>query len=144
MPKKFYTSLPAGYAVCQHANCPMAETCLHQIAYAELLAKEDILRVVNPSKCSKDDQCKYYHSNEPITYARDFAHFQKRMFPEQYDRFSMILIGKFGRNAYYERRRGDTALTPEEQRIVLDALRKVGVTEEMKFKSYEENTNWYD
>ena len=144
MPKKFYTSLPAGYAVCQHADCPMAETCLPQIAYAELLAKEDILRVVNPSKCSKDAQCKYYRSNEPITYARGFAHFQKRMFPEQYDRFSMILIGKFGRNAYYERRRGDTALTPEEQRIVLDALRKVGVTEEMKFESYEENTNWYD
>ena len=56
----------------------------------------------------------------------------------------MILISKFGRNAYYERRRGDTALTPKEQRIVLDALKAVGVTEEMKFESYEENTNWYD
>ncbi|MDY5656083.1 MAG: DUF6078 family protein [Prevotella sp.] len=51
---------------------------------------------------------------------------------------------KFGRNAYYERRRGDTALTPKEQRIVLDALKKVGVKEEVTFESYEENTNWYD
>ena len=66
------------------------------------------------------------------------------MFPDQYDRFSTILIGKFGRNAYYERRRGDTALTPKEQRIVLDALKKVGVTEKMTFERYEENTNWYD
>ena len=98
MPKKFYTSIPDGYAVCQHSDCPMAETCLHQIVYPVMLEKKDIL----------------------------------------------ILIGKFGRNAYYERRRGDTALTPKEQRIVLDALKKVGVKEEVTFESYEENTNWYD
>ena len=66
------------------------------------------------------------------------------MFPEQYDCFSTILIRKFGRNAYYERRRGDTALTPKEQQIVQDALKKVGVTDEMKFESYEENTNWHE
>lgn len=144
MPKKFYTSLPAGYAVCQHSDCVMAETCLHQIAYPTMLAENDILRLVNPSMCSKDALCKYYRSNAPITYARGFAHFQKRMFPEQYNRFSTMLIDRFGRNAYYERRRGDTALTPEEQRIVLDALKQVGITEEMKFESYEENTNWYD
>ena len=109
-----------------------------------MLEKNDILSVVNPGRCSKDDKCKFYRSNKPITYARGFAHFQKRMFPEQYDRFSTILISKFGRNAYYERRRGDTALTPKEQQIVLDALKAAGVTEEMKFERYEENTNWYD
>lgn len=144
MPKKFYTSLPTDYPVCQLSDCPMAETCLHQIVYPTMLEKNDILSVVNPDRCSKDAKCKFYRSNKPITYAHGFAHFQKRMFPGQYDRFSMMLISKFGRNAYYERRRGDTALTPKEQRIVLDALKKVGVTEEMKFESYEENTNWYD
>ena len=144
MPKKYYTSLPSGYSVCQHQDCPMAATCLHQIAYPALLEKDEILHVVNPNKCSKDAQCKFYRSNKPITYARGFAHFQKRMFPDQYDRFATMLIARFGRNAYYERRRGDTALTPKEQRIVLDALKKAGVTEEMKFEHYEENTNWFD
>ena len=144
MPKKFYTSIPSGYPVCLHGDCPMAETCLHQIVYPTLLEKSDILYVVNPNRCSKDDKCKFYRSNKPITYARGFAHFQKRMFPSQYDRFSMILTNKFGRTSYYERRRGDTALTPKEQRIVLDALKQAGVTEEMKFESYEENINWYD
>ena len=144
MPKKFYTSIPSGYAVCQYSDCQMAETCLHQIVYLTRLEKDDIISMVNPNRCSKDDKCKFYRSNKPITYARGFAHFQKRMFPDQYDRFSMILMSKFGRNAYYERRRGDTALTPKEQKIVLDALKRVGVTEEMKFESYEENTNWDD
>ena len=56
----------------------------------------------------------------------------------------MILTNKFGRTYYYERRRGDTALTPKEQRMVLDALKQAGVTEEMKSESYEENIKWYD
>ena len=144
MPKKFYTSIPDDYSVCQHSDCQMAESCLHQIVYPVMLEKKNILSVVNPNRCSKDAKCKFFRSNKPITYARGFAHFQERMFPDQYDRFSTILIGKFGRNAYYERRRGDTALTPKEQRIVLDTLKKVGVTEEMTFERYEENTNWYD
>ena len=56
----------------------------------------------------------------------------------------MILTNKLGRTYYYERRRGDTALTPKEQRMVPDALKQPGVKEEMKFARYEENINSYD
>ena len=77
-------------------------------------------------------------------YARGFTNFQKRMFPDQYLKFMNMLIATFGRNAYFERRRGETALSPKEQAIVLKALKKVGVTEEMEFDKYEENLNWND
>ncbi|MDR4037909.1 MAG: DUF6078 family protein, partial [Parabacteroides sp.] len=50
----------------------------------------------------------------------------------------------FGRNPYFERRRGEFPLSPKEQRIVLNALRRVGVTEELRFDHYEESVNWYD
>ena len=56
----------------------------------------------------------------------------------------MILTNKFGRTYYYERRRGDTALTPKEQRMVPDALKQAGATEEMKVESHEENINSYE
>ena len=45
---------------------------------------------------------------------------------------------------YFERRRGEFPLSPKEQRIVLNALRRVGVTEELRFDHYEESVNWYD
>lgn len=77
-------------------------------------------------------------------YARGFTNFQKRMFPDQYLKFMNQLIATFGRNAYFERRRGETALSPKEQAIVLKSLKKVGVTEELKFDKYEENLNWKD
>ena len=67
------------------------------MVYPVMSEKKDILSVVNPTKCSQDAKCKFFRSNKSVTYARGFAHFQKRMFPDQYDRFSMILIDKFGR-----------------------------------------------
>ena len=54
------------------------------------------------------------------------------------------LIGKFGRNAYFERRRGDSPLSPKEQETVLAALLKAGITENIPFDKYEDIINWYD
>ena len=144
MPKKFYTTLPDDYPVCQHSDCPMAATCLHRIAYTALIEEKDYLRLINPNRCGKDETCRFYRSSKPVTYARGFTNFQKRMFPDQYRHFMSILVARFGRNPYFERRRGETALSPKEQRIVLNALKKAGITEEMKFDGYEEALNWYD
>lgn len=60
------------------------------------------------------------------------------MTQEQYQKFLDILQSKFGRNPYFERRNGKTLLTPEEQAVILEALRKVGIKDEHKFDSYIE------
>ena len=144
MPTKTTFSPPHGYAVCIHADCPMASSCLHRIAYPMLLETGNFLRLVNPSRCTKDASCSFYRSNRPVTYARGFTNFQKRMFPDQYSRFMSICINHWSRNPYFERRRGERSLPPDEQVFILNALKTVGVTEDMKFDSYEENINWYD
>lgn len=144
MPKKEFKSLPTDYPVCEHSNCPMASTCLHQMAYSTLMEQEEYLRLVNPAKCSKDGTCSYYRNCKPVIYARGFTNFQKHMFPEQYRKFMSICISHWSRNPYFERRRGERALSPNEQSFILNALKKVGITDEMKFDSYEENVNWYD
>lgn len=77
-------------------------------------------------------------------YARGFTGFQKRMFPGQYRTFMQTLIGTFGRNAYFERRRGETPLPPAEQETIIAALRKAGVTEDLTFDHYEEQINYCD
>lgn len=144
MPKILYKDIPADFDICLHEDCPRAASCLRQIAYKPLLEHNRILHLVNPIRCTKDDKCPYYRNSTPITYARGFTNMQRRMFPEQYYRFMSILQSRFGRNAYYERRKGNFALTPKEQKLVLRALRQAGVKEEMKFDRYEENLNWFD
>ena len=144
MPKKRYTSVPPFYAVCILDDCPMAKGCLHQIACQRLLPERTFMRLVNPEKCEKSTQCPFYRDATPQQYAKGFTQFQKHMYPEQYEKFSHLLIAEFGRNPYYERRRGDTALSPKEQQLVIDTLKKVGVNTSMKFDAYERIINWYD
>ena len=144
MIKKLYTTAPDNYPVCVHAQCPKAGECLHRIAFEKLRTEKEYMRLLNPDHCTADDHCTKFRSSKPERYARGFAHFQRRMYLDQYDRFMTMLIGRFGRNPYFERRRGDTALSPAEQTVVLQALRKAGVTEEMEFDSYEDAINWYD
>lgn len=144
MPKKIYTGIPFQYPVCLHADCPRAATCLHQIVYPKLMKSDTILKLVNPQMCAKDGQCQFYRDSKPVKYARGFTNFQSRMYPGQYYKFMRILIATFSRNSYYERRRGDTLLSPKEQEIVLEALHRVGITEDFPFDQYEEFTNWFD
>lgn len=144
MPKKIYREIPENYPVCQHADCPRAATCLHQLAYRPTLEKREYLRLINPARCSQDERCPYYRDSTPVTYARGFTKFQQQMYPAQYKAFMNTLIQVFGRNPYFERRRGETALSPKEQKLVLQALRKAGVKAPLPFDRYEENVNWYD
>ncbi len=144
MPKKEYTALYAKYAVCVHADCQCADTCLRHIGYNELLKTEKILRIINPTKCTKNDKCHHYRNSSPVTYARGFTGFQEKMYPAQYETFRFACIGMFGRNGYFMRRRGAFALPPLEQEMVLQALRDAGVTEDLPFDSYEERLNWVD
>ena len=144
MPKKNFKGIPYRYSVCQYSDCPQAATCLHQIVYPQLLEKEDYLLLINPQRCTKDGQCKFYRDSKPVKYALGFKNFQRRMYPGQYYEFMRILVAEFSRNCYYERRRGATALSPKEQKIVLDALHKVGIKEDYAFDQYEERINWYD
>jgi len=144
MPKKDYQELPSHYPVCVHSDCPLAASCLHQLAYKELCKTMERMWLINPSRCTKAEDCKYYRNSEPVRYARGFSSFQDKMYPKQYAAFKQQLIARFNRNDFYRRRRGELALPPAEQAFVLDALRKAGVTEEMPFDSYEDRRNWYD
>lgn len=67
---------------------------------------------------------------------------QKRMYPDQYDKFMTILICHFGRNQYFKRRRGDILISPEEQQAIKIALEKAGVSNPMDFDQYVETINW--
>ena len=142
MPKKEYTSLPKDYPVCEHSSCPRAATCLHQTAYSTLMEHAEYLRLINPTRCSKDEACTYYRDKKPVIFARGFTNFQKRMYPQQYDKFMTTLILNFGRNQYFKRRRGDILLPPEEQEVIKLMLEKVGADSKMDFDKYEEHINW--
>jgi hypothetical protein len=126
MPKKIFTNMPAHYPVCVHENCPLADDCLHRVAY-DLQKKEAVhLRLINPERCSQDDACTHFKKALPVTYAVGFTNFKERMYPSQYQRFMDAMVAIFGRTPYFERRRGVTPISPKEQAVILKTLKSVG------------------
>lgn len=92
---KIYKDIPAGYPLCLHADCPMADSCLRQLAYRRHEELGTFLKLINPSKCSKQADCPHYVSNQPVRFAKGFTNFQKRMYPDQYDnRWSLTNTSK--------------------------------------------------
>ena len=139
---KIYKDIPADYPLCLNKDCPMADSCLRQLAYRRHEELGTFLKLINPSKCSQQADCPYYVSNQPVRFAKGFVNIQKLMYPEQYAKFMTLLICHFGRNQYFKRRRGDIVLPPEEQEVIQMALEKAGVTQPMEFDEYITAINW--
>lgn len=135
-------TIPANYPLCLHADCPMADTCLHQLAFRRQNELGTYVRLINPIHCTKQQGCTHYAPSRPVLFAKGFKGFRKRMYPDQYDTFMTLLICHFGRNQYFKRRRGDVLLTPDEQDIVRAALERAGVRQVMDFDQYVEALQW--
>lgn len=144
MNKICYKDIPSRYKVCLHADCVRASVCLRQLAYRSLMEKEEVLWLLNPLRCTKDESCPYYRNGGIAVYALGFKGMKERMYPKQYQEFMSILTAQFGRNPYFERRSGKKPLSPKDQRLVLQALKRVGVEENLEFDRYEERVNWND
>ena len=143
MNKINYKDVPGCFLHCINADCPMAEHCLRQIATRALPKDELSVRILNPQITESSENCKFYRSDEPQVYARGFKNMQKQMLPGQYDTFRYRLIGKFGRNPYFERRKGARLCTPKDMLKVKAALKELGL-EHLEFDAYEERVNWSD
>ncbi|MDO5418833.1 MAG: DUF6078 family protein [Bacteroides sp.] len=139
-----HNEVPGNYAHCIRRDCPLATNCLRAMAW-EALPKEIIsVSVLNPARTKTTTDCPFYRNAASVTYARGFTKMQQQMFPEQYFRFSNRLIASFGRNPYFERRRGERPLSPKEQQTVRAALKYAGVSPDLEFDAYEERLSWND
>ena len=136
--------IPYAFALCGDTECACAGTCLRHIAYLQQVETAKVMTMVNLRFCAKDYTCAFYRDATPVVYARGFTQMQKRMLPEQYDKFLWKLIAHFGRNPYFERRNGKRLLPPGEQELIAEVARQVGMTEEFKFDTYEYRYNWKD
>ena len=138
-----YNQVPHNFALCLHAECPMADTCLHRMVWSAVPDSEEHLTVLNPSCTVPGAECRYYRSAQKEVYARGFRGMQARMVPGQYIAFSQRLISHFSRNSYYERRRGERLCSPKDMAYIREVLADLGLAH-LEFDAYEERCNFID
>ena len=134
--------VPHNYTCCQSTTCPLRETCLHHIAWQLLPQNRDTFTAYNPAVINESGDCDFFRSNEQQRFAKGFVGMQKKMFPGQYVTFKYELFRLFGRTSFYECRRGNRLLSPEEQEAVRKALKRAGADESLEFDAYEDQIAW--
>lgn len=138
-----YNQVPHNFALCLHAECPMATTCLRRMVWSAVPEGEEYLTILNPSGIVPSAGCRYYRPAQKEVYARGFRGMQARMLPAQYAKFSDKLTRYFSRNCYYERRRGDRLCSPKEIAYIREVLAEIGLSA-LEFDAYEERHNFCD
>ena len=133
-----YSKIPSNYGLCA-ANCPRGDTCLRRIAYDRIPAN-----VVFPPTLhlkaieAMAGKCKYYRSNEKVRYAKGFIHTAEAISVGQSGTFRYRLIGLWGIRRYYQKRKGETLLSPTEQQQVIAIARNLGLQRTEYFDAYVE------
>lgn len=137
-----YSKIPSNYGLCA-ADCPRGDTCLRRIAYDRIPAN-----VVFPPTLhlkaieAMAGKCKYYRSNEKVRYAKGFLCTAGALAVSVSGTFRCRLIGSWGVRRYYQKRKGETLLSPAEQQQVVALARKLGVRVDEYFDGYVEEYDW--
>lgn len=134
-----YETMPEHFIACFNNECPMADTCLRQLAVQSKQLKPFILQAVNYAR-QKNKNCNYYKENKLVTMAYGMVHSFHEVKADHISQLRNTLINYFGRGSYYLRRNGLRVMPPEEQKFIASVFRKYGY--EVKFDRTEVSTAW--
>ncbi|MBR5803135.1 MAG: hypothetical protein IKY31_02155 [Bacteroidaceae bacterium] len=133
-------TIPYQYKLCIASECPMASTCLRQVAFK--LANELALNIFNPRALDTSGGCKHYVKSEKVLYAKGFKGVMDKLPFKVHDRAATYLMAAFSERTYYRIRKGERLLSPDEQIIVRNIITRVGYTEPWEFDAYVEDFLW--
>ena len=131
------------YTLCIKGDCPKAAMCLRY--KATLMIPADVMKwsILSPAYLAKiEGECPHYRSAGKVKYARGFVRMIRTLPVNISEMVAQKLIARFGRNAYYDMRKGKRAIAPAEQEIILTVVAECGAQQEVVFDSYEEGYQW--
>jgi len=138
-----YSKVPYSFGLCAVADCPRSGTCLRRIAYDHIPESLVFPPTLNPKAAGVlTEKCKYYCPDEKVRYAKGFVCTTGALSVNSSAAFRYGLIGCWGIRRYYQKRKGETLLSPAEQQLVIRLAKKLGLHQEEYFDSYIEEYHW--
>ena len=139
-----YSEVPRQFGLCAARDCPQSATCLRQISYNFAPASYPFLSTLNPRKIAEmtPGKCEYYCSNKKVRYAKGFLCTTESLPVRVSPIFRYRLIGSWGFRRYYQKRKGETLLSPAEQRQVIALAKELGLKQQEYFDAYKETYCW--
>ena len=135
--------VPVNYTLCIKNDCPKAAVCLRYKATQMMQADVQTWSILSPAYLAQiEGECPHYRSTEKVQYARGFVRMIRTLPVNISEMVAHKLIARFGRNAYYDMRKGKRPIAPADQEIICTVVSECGAQQEVEFDSYEENYQW--
>ena len=141
--KKTSEKVPTNYTLCIKGDCPKAANCLRHVAVAMMPAEVQRWSIVSPAYLAQmEGECPMYRSAEKVRYARGFVRMVRTLPVNISEMVMHKLIARFGRNGYYDMRKGKLAIAPAEQEIIRIVVAECDAQQEVEFDGYEMGYQW--
>lgn len=144
--------VPSGYAHCFAGkdSCPKADSCLRAIAAQLLTASKEpqpqnvlTVNAMYVAQLPTPTACPLYRSNEPLRYAKGMTHLFDELPLKQAVIVRPRVMNCFTCESYfYQSRKGERLISPEEQQKIAKVFRKVGADFSPKFDDYQDAIAW--
>lgn len=129
-------------ALCSSNCCKVADRCRRAMGYKTITAEDETLKMVNPMLTTNDESCPMYSHLDTVRFAKGFMKLQGEMSRIKFDALKQKLLAHYGKNPYYEMRKGTRQISPEDQSYITEAVSKTGATITDPFDEYVEQEVW--
>ena len=135
--KKFdFADVPSWYVLCHNSQCPMQTTCLRFLAGQNAPDNLEVATCVMP-KTLKGDKCRWYDKRKVVVWALGFSRLFDRVMKKDYTYIRKELTRYLhGAKFYYEYKRGDRPLSPEQQVWIRELVKSYGYEWEVPFDCF--------
>ena len=131
------------YVVCFVNECPLKNECLHYLVGQYVSPQAEVHMSVNPHYPHvATTSCELFRPNEKTVMKKGMVHFYYDMPGHMEYDIRQHLIKVFGRTPYFQMRKGDRLITPEQQQQIADICRLHGWLGPLNYDSEEEGWLW--
>ncbi len=133
----------SSYLVCFINECPLRGHCLrYEVGrYASTLPMaQTSVNPLHPKMGTED--CPMYREHRRVMMKWGLTRFYYDMPGRIEHAIRGYLIAAFGRKIYFEMRKGERLITPEQQQVIADACRHYGWTGDLVYDGEQEEYEW--
>ena len=134
-----FTRVPSWYVLCANNDCPLKTECLRYLAGKNAPDNLEIARCVMPQTL-KNSKCRWFDKITIDVWAAGFTHLYDKVMKQDYTTMRKTITNYLhGCRLYYAYKRGDRALSPEEQQWIRNYVKSFGYDWEVEFDRYFED-----
>ena len=131
------------YLVCFIDSCPLHGQCLRWLTGQYINPKLPAYNAINPRNPENGcDHCPMFRKKQRVMMKRGMTNLYHEMPGYMEHQIRHSLISQWGRRNYFEMRRGDRLITPEQQQDVLNTCREFGWKGPIVFDGEQEDWYW--